>query len=105
MLGTVETLLNCRHPGPSRPIESGSLNVGPGTLHFRTPSGTSQAQQSLRHPKHYVLTKSLSQRGLITPGGGLVSKYVLLRVGDGQGGLACCDSWGRKESDTTERLI
>ena len=26
------------------------------------------------------------------------------RVGDGQGGLACCDSWGCKESDTTERL-
>ena len=24
--------------------------------------------------------------------------------GDGQGGLACCDSWGREESDTTERL-
>ena len=24
--------------------------------------------------------------------------------GDGQGGLACCDSWGRKESDTTKRL-
>ena len=23
-------------------------------------------------------------------------------VGDGQGGLACCNSWGRKESDTTE---
>ena len=23
-------------------------------------------------------------------------------VGDGQGGLACCDSWGRKESDTTD---
>ena len=32
--------------------------------------------------------------GLGTPG-----------VGDGQGGLACCNSWGRKESDTTERLI
>ena len=27
-----------------------------------------------------------------------------LGVGDGQGGLACCDSWGHKESDTTERL-
>ena len=26
-----------------------------------------------------------------------------LRVGDGQGGLACCNSWGHKESDTTER--
>ena len=25
-------------------------------------------------------------------------------VGDGQGGLACCDSWGRKESDMTEQL-
>ena len=25
-------------------------------------------------------------------------------VGDGQGGLACCDSWGRKELDMTERL-
>ena len=24
--------------------------------------------------------------------------------GDGQGGLVCFDSWGRKESDTTERL-
>ena len=24
--------------------------------------------------------------------------------GDGQGGLACCDSWGRKESDMNERL-
>ena len=23
-----------------------------------------------------------------------------LGVGDGQGGLACCDSWARKESDT-----
>ena len=27
-----------------------------------------------------------------------------LRIGDGQGGLACCDSWGRKESETTQRL-
>ena len=25
-------------------------------------------------------------------------------VGDGQRGLMCCDSWGRKESDTTEQL-
>ena len=26
------------------------------------------------------------------------------RFGDGQGGLACCNSWGHKESDTTEWL-
>ena len=25
-------------------------------------------------------------------------------VGDGRGGLVCCNSWGCKESDTTERL-
>ena len=25
-------------------------------------------------------------------------------VGDGQGGLACCGSWGHKESDMTELL-
>ena len=25
-------------------------------------------------------------------------------VGDGQGGLACCNSWGHKESDMTEQL-
>ena len=30
--------------------------------------------------------------------------WVNSRVGDGQRGLACCNSWGRKESDTTERL-
>ena len=27
-----------------------------------------------------------------------------LGVGDGQGGLGCCGSWGHKDSDTTERL-
>ena len=27
-----------------------------------------------------------------------------LRVGDGQGGLACCSPWGRKELDMPERL-
>ena len=28
----------------------------------------------------------------------------LPRVGDGQGGLACFNPWGRKESDTPEQL-
>ena len=27
-----------------------------------------------------------------------------LGVGDGQRSLVCCNPWGRKESDTTERL-
>ena len=32
----------------------------------------------------------------------LLSFYNWLIVDDGQGGLACCGSWGCKESDTTE---
>ena len=28
----------------------------------------------------------------------------VLGVGDGQGGLACCSSWGHKELGTTELL-
>ena len=31
-----------------------------------------------------------------------MSLSKLLRVGDGQGSLACCSPWGHKESDTTE---
>ena len=27
-----------------------------------------------------------------------------LGVGDGQGSLVCCGSWGHKESDTTEQM-
>ena len=37
------------------------------------------------------ITDSMDYESELTPG-----------VGDGWGGLACCDSWGRKESDTTE---
>ena len=33
-----------------------------------------------------------------------MARIWTLGVGDGQGGLVCWDSWGRKESDTTERL-
>ena len=44
--------------------------------------------------KKSLLTHGLDGRESVwTPG-----------VGDGQGGLACCSSWGYKESDTTERL-
>ena len=37
------------------------------------------------------------------PNFGVFFKQVYML--SGQGGLACCDSWGHKESDTTERLI
>ena len=31
-----------------------------------------------------------------------MSLHRLQKLTDGQGGLACCSPWGRKESDTTE---
>ena len=33
-----------------------------------------------------------------------LTRWTQVWVGDGQGGLGCCSSWGRKESDTTEWL-
>ena len=33
-----------------------------------------------------------------------MSLSQLQEVGDGQGSLACCSPWGRKESDKTEGL-
>ena len=33
-----------------------------------------------------------------------MSLSKLRELVDGQEGLACCNSWGHKESDTTERL-
>ena len=46
-----------------------------------------------------LLTTS-GDMGLVPRPGG--SHMLQPGVGDGQGGLACCDSWGHKESDTTE---
>ena len=49
-----------------------------------------------------ILASNAGSQGLI-PGQGTKSSHAP-GDGDGQGGLACCDSWGPKESDTTERL-
>ena len=35
---------------------------------------------------------------------GITDSMKWIWVGDGQGGLACCSPWGRKESGTTEQL-
>ena len=34
----------------------------------------------------------------------LLKHLSIVYYGAGQGGLACCDSWGGKESDMTEQL-
>ena len=40
----------------------------------------------------------------ITDSMDMMSVSQALGVGDGQGSLVCCSSWGRRESDTTEKL-
>ena len=52
-----------------------------------------EGEESFPDFKSQSLYPEEMQRAEWTPG-----------VGDGQGGLACFDSWGRKESDTTEQL-
>ena len=55
------------------------------------------------HCSHEIKRRLLLGRKVMT---NLDSSEFEWTLGDGdrQGGLACCDSWGRKESDMTERL-
>ena len=57
-----------------------------------TSTGSSKKQDSSRKIIYFCFRTQRTESEW-TPG-----------VGDGQGGLACCNSWGRKESDTIERL-
>ena len=57
---------------------------------MRVPCTVRRSNQSILK-KPWVFTEGLMLK--LTPGDG-----------DGQGSLECCGSWGRKESDTTERL-
>ena len=50
-------------------------------------------RQCLKKQRHHIADKGPYSQSYGFPG-----------VGDGQGGLACCDPWVRKESDTTEQL-
>ena len=34
-----------------------------------------------------------------------IGRQILYHCGDGQGGLVCCNSWGRKESDMTVLIL
>ena len=51
---------------------------------------SNESTLSMRWPKYWSFSFSIVPW---TPG-----------VGDGQGGLVCCDSWGRKESDATDLI-
>ena len=73
-------------------IYSMHTHIPPGThLHFHT--------RATIHMHTYKTHKHLHTDTHIH-----INTHITLGVGDGQGGLACCNSWGCKESDTTDRL-
>ena len=75
-----------------------------------------QPRQHIKKQRHYFADKGLSSQSYGFSSGHVcmweldykeswaVKKGWTSGVGDGQGGLECCGSWGRKESDTTEQL-
>ena len=51
-----------------------------------------------------ILCPATLLNSLVSSRSFLIALLEFAGVGDGQGGLACCSSWGRKESAMTERL-
>ena len=74
---------------------TGLHSLGPRITAWSLHSGLNSVLSThLPHPlPEFVSTSEDGRKSEWTPG-----------IGDGQGGLVCCDSWGRKESDMTERL-
>ena len=119
---TLETLLDCKEIQPVHPGRYQSwLFTGRTDVEVETPivwppdaknwligkdpdagkewRQEGKGQQSMRYLDGITDSMDMSLGGINghefgwTPG-----------IGDGQGGLACYNSWGHKESDTTERL-
>ena len=67
--------------------------------------GNKQSRPLLHHHlwELYYGKTMVSENSGIEPRS-FLTDYMSVR-GEGQGGLACFDSWGRKEWDMTERLI
>ena len=107
---TLEISLDCKEIQPVHPKGDQSwVFIGRTDAEAETPI--------LRppHAKSWLMERPWCWKGLGAGGEGVdrwwwhhwldghVSEWTL-GVGDGQGGLVCRDSWGRKESDTTERV-
>ena len=111
---TLESPLDCREIKPVHPKGDQSwVFIGRTDVEAETPNTLATWCEELTHWKRPWCWERLKAGGE-----GVIEDEIVgwhhqlnghefeqaLGVGDGQGGLACCSPWGRKESDTTEQL-
>ena len=111
---TLESLLNCKEIQPVYPKGNQSwIFIGRTDIGAETPILWPPDAKSWLIWKDYDTGKDWRQEKKGTTENESVGWHHRLNghgigwtpgVGDGQGGLVCCSSWGLKESDTTERL-
>ena len=111
---TLESHLDCKEIKPVNPKENQSwIFIGRTDVEAETPILWSPDAKNWLIEKDPDSGKDWRLEGKGTTEDEMVAWHHQLdghafeqasRVGDGQGGLVCCDSWDRKESDTTEWL-
>ena len=107
---TLESPLDCKEIQPVRPKEQSWVFIGRTDVQAETPILWPPDTKSWLICKDPDAGKDWGQEKKGTTEDEMVGWHHQLNrhgfgwtpgVGDGQGGLACCGPWGRKESDTT----
>ena len=111
---TLESPLDCKEIDPVQPKEDQAwVFIGGTNVEAETPVVWPPVAKSWLIGKDADAGKDQGQEEKGTTEDEMVGWYHrhnrhgfvwTLGVSDGQRGLACCDSWGCKESDTAERL-
>ena len=111
---TLESLLDCKENQPVHPEGDQSwVFIGRTDVEAETPILWPPDVKSWLIGKDPDAGKDWGKEGKGTTEGEMLGWYYQLDghgfgwtpgVGDGQGGLACCSSWGHNESDMTEWL-
>ena len=109
---TLESPLDCKEIQPVHPEDQSWVFTGRIDAEAETPIICHLMRRADSFEKTLMLGKIEGRRRRITEEKIVGWHHRLdghgfgwtVGVGDGQGGLACCGSWGRRVLDTTERL-
>ena len=110
---TLESPLDCKEIQPVHPKDQSLVFIERSVVEAETPILWPPDAKSWLTGKHPDAGKDWGQEKKGTTEDKMVGWHHRLNrhefgwtpgAGDGQGGLACCGSWGPKESDTTEWL-